>query len=73
MQNWAGMAELLSKYRQADPYIGLIVGAAHLPGEPDRGDWRHPTLAAWVVQPGSLTSSTPWWRCVRCGPIEMAR
>ena len=65
LQAWAGMAELLSKYRQTNPHVGLIVTAPHLPGSVATGDWRHPRLSAWVTEPGSLTSSTPWYRCRR--------
>ncbi|MGZ4183355.1 MAG: zinc finger domain-containing protein [Solirubrobacteraceae bacterium] len=71
LQAWAGMAELVSKFRQTDPYLGLIVTAPRLRGSLARSGWQNPTLAAWITELGGVTSSRPWYRCRRA-KIELA-
>ncbi|MGZ4344166.1 MAG: Mov34/MPN/PAD-1 family protein [Solirubrobacteraceae bacterium] len=69
LQLWAGMCELVGKYRQ-DPYVGVIITALPIPGYPDQRDWRNPTLNAWVTKLGGVPSTGPWWRCRRAASIE---
>jgi hypothetical protein len=71
LQSWAARLEIQSDYWPPLPFVGLIVTAPRLPGSKASGDWKHPTLSAWVTELASQTG-TPWYRCKRA-TVEVTR